>query len=206
MKRRTLRTAAAILALVALEAVAEDDEWALAKSEDGIEVYTRDVEGFDVREFRASAVVPAPLSAVIAWWRDPTTYTRWINRCSEARLIEVESGENANYMKFNFPFPASDRDVVVRARTIEMSATRVVFEGSNVDGLVPEVSGLVRIAMLRSRWEFSARGDAVTEVVYRQHMDAGGSLPAFILNRAAVDSPFQTLRGLIRFAEANRSR
>ena len=163
------------------------------------------VGGSASREFRASAVVPAPLAEVVAWWRDPSTYTRWINRCAEARRIEVDTGANANYLKFDFPFPASDRDVVVRARKVEESANRVVFEGRNVDGLVPEVSGVVRIAMLRSRWEFRARGDAATEVVYRQHMDAGGRLPAFILKRAAVDSPFQTLRGLIRYAEANRS-
>ena len=205
MKRRTLRAAAAIFTLLALEAAAEEDDWALAKREDGVEVYTRDVEGSASREFRASAVVPAPLAAVVAWWRDPSTYTRWINRCAEARRIEVDTGANANYLKFDFPFPASDRDVVVRAQKVEESANRVVFEGRNVDGLVPEVSGVVRIVMLRSRWEFRARGDAATEVVYRQHMDAGGRLPAFILKRAAVDSPFQTLRGLIRYAEANRS-
>ncbi len=205
MKRRTLRAAAAIFTLLALEAAAEEDDWALAKREDGVEVYTRDVEGSASREFRASAVVPAPLATVVGWWRDPSTYTRWINRCAEARRIEVDTGANANYLKFDFPFPASDRDVVVRAQKVEESANRVVFEGRNVDGLVPEVSGVVRIVMLRSRWEFRARGDAATEVVYRQHMDAGGRLPAFILKRAAVDSPFQTLRGLIRYAEANHS-
>ena len=37
-------------------------------------------------------------------------------------------------------------------------------------------------------------------------MDAGGRLPAFILNRAAVDNPYKTLRGLARYAEANRAR
>ncbi len=177
MTRRTLGAVAAILALLALEAGAEEDGWELAKSKEGIEVYTRDVEGFEVREFRARAVVPAPMAAVVGWWRDPTTYTRWINRCAEARRIEVESGDNANYLKFDFPFPASDRDVVVRARTVESSTKRMVFEGGNVEGLLPETSGVVRVVMLRIRWEFSSQGDAASVVVYQLHMDAGGSLP-----------------------------
>ena len=205
MRRRILRAAAVAFALLAIEAGAEEDGWALAKSEEGIEVYTRDVAESAYKEFRATALVPAPLAEVVAWWRDPSTYTQWINRCSEARRIEDASGASANYLKFDFPFPVSDRDVVMRGRRVEESAKRVVFEGSNVAGLVPEVSGVVRIAMMRSRWEFRAAGDTATEVVYRQHMDAGGRLPAFALNHASVDNPFRTLRGLIRYAEANRS-
>jgi hypothetical protein len=183
-----------------------DEDWALATSEDGVEVYTRDVTGSALKEFQATAVVPAPLTQVVAWWRDPTTYTRWIYRCVEARRVEGVAGDWGNYLKFDFPFPASDRDVVLRARLLEESASAVVYEGGNADGLVAPVEGLVRIPSLRSRWEFRAQGGSATAVVYRQHMDAGGRLPAFILNQAAVDSPLGTLRGLVRYAEANRSR
>jgi hypothetical protein len=60
--------------------------------------------------------------------------------------------------------------------------------------------------MMRGRWEFTPQGDEATRIVYRQHMDAGGRLPAFILNRAAVDNPIGTLSGLARFAEVQRAR
>ncbi len=206
MTRRTELASAALLFLLALPATAEEDDWALAKSEDGVEVYTRSVPGSEVKEFRASAVVPAPLDEVVGWWQDPTTYTEWIDRCAEAHRVEDASGVAANYMKFDFPFPASDRDVVVRAKLLGESDGKKVFEGSNVDGVVPERGGVVRIAKLRSRWEFRAQGEAATQVAYQQHMDPSGMLPAFILNRAAVDNPMNTLRGLIRYAEANRSR
>ena len=109
-------------------------------------------------------------------------------------------------MKFDFPFPASNRDVVLRGQTLEETPQVVVVEVRNVDGLVDETPGVVRIPMIHSRWEFRSRGDAETEVVYRQHMDAGGRLPAFILNRASVDNPYATLRGLARYAEKHRSR
>jgi hypothetical protein len=197
---RLVAAAMTVGILFAPEARAGDEEWALARSEDGVEVYTRDVGGSALKEFRATAVVPAPLAQVVAWWRDPTTYTRWIYRCVEARRVEGAAGAWGNYLKFDFPFPASDRDVVLRARLLEESAGSVVYEGGNVDGLVPPVTDLVRIPSVRSRWEFRAQGEGATAVVYRQHMDAGGSLPAFILNQAAVDSPFGTLRGLARYA------
>ncbi len=196
---------AALVALLPLGASAEADGWVLARRADGVEVYLRDVEGSALKEFRASAVVPAPLAAVVGWWRDPTTYTQWINRCVEARRVEVDSGATANYLRFDFPFPVSDRDVVIGAKTLQDSPKQAVFEGRNVDGLVPEVSRLVRIPMLSSRWEFHADGDGATRVLYQQRMDAGGRLPAFLMKRAAVDNPFRTLLGLIRYAEANHS-
>lgn len=198
---------AALALLLVAPAAAEEAEaeegWALAKSEDGVEVYTREVPASAYREFRATATVPAPLAEVVRWWRDPSTYTDWIEDCVGARRVETPS---THYLKFDFPFPASDRDVVLRATLVEETPTLVVYASENVDGLVRAVSGLVRIQMLKSRWEFRARDEGTTAVVYRQHMDAGGRLPAFILNRAAVENPLGTLRGLVRYAEANRAR
>ena len=52
---------------------------------------------------------------------------------------------------------------------------------------------------MRGRWQFDSHPDG-TEVVYQQHMDAGGSLPAFIVNRATVDNPIGTLAGLSAYA------
>ncbi len=107
----------------------------IAKREDGIEVYTRDVADSAFKEFRATALVPAPLAEVVAWWRDPSTYTQWINRCAEARRIEVDSGASANYLKFDFPFPVSDRDVVIRARKVEESPKRAPPSTRNRSGV-----------------------------------------------------------------------
>ena len=205
MTRPRRWASAALLFLLALPATAEEDDWTLAKREDGVEVYTRSVPNFAVKEFRASAVIPAPMDEVIGWWQDPTTYTEWLDRCAEARRVEDASGVGANYLKFDFPFPASDRDVVLRATLVEESDGTKVFEGSNVDGVVPEQEDAVRISMVRSRWEFRAQGETATQVAYQQHMDPSGMLPAFILNRAAVDNPVNTLRGLIRYAETNSS-
>ena len=110
--------------------------------------------------------------------------------------METGQGVGANYLRFDFPFPASDRDVVLRARTQVETENEVIFDVENVDGLVPETSGVVRIPLLVARWEFRSHGDGATEVVYRQRMEAGGRLPAFIVNRSSVDSPYGTLVGL----------
>jgi hypothetical protein len=180
--------------------------WQHARTEAGVEVYTREVPGSIFKEFRATGVVPAPIAQVVAWWQDSSTFPSWIDSCVEAHPVEAGEGVKASYLRFDFPFPASDRDVVLRAVEVELGPERVIMESRNTDGVVPEVDGLVRIAMMLGRWEFTPQGDDSTRIIYRQHMDAGGSLPAFILNRAAVDNPIGTLSGLARFAESQRNR
>ena len=208
---RLLRAAVCLplLALaLALAPAAQGDEdgWTLAKNEDGVEIYTREVAGSVFKEFRGTARVPAPLAVVVDWYQDPSTYTEWIDRCAEARRVESSPGATANYLRFDFPFPATDRDVVLRGTPSVTSPTERVFEVENVDGSVPETSGVVRVPMVRSRWVFRSHGDDATDVIYSQHMDAGGKLPAFLVNRAAVDNPHNTLRGLARYAARNYTR
>lgn len=195
---------ALLVALTSTPVAGEENGWEHARTKAGVEVHTRAVPGSIFKEFRATGVVPAPMAQVVAWWQDPTTFTQWIDSCVEARI--VGEGVRASYLKFDFPFPASDRDVVLRAVEIESTPDRVVMESRSMDGLVPEVEGLVRIPMMIGRWEFRARDERSTAITYRQHMDAGGRLPAFVLNRAAVDNPIGTLSGLARYAESQNAR
>lgn len=202
----TLRCFAATALLLAASGVQAEDDWTLAKSEDGVEIYTREVPGSVFKEFRATVQIPAPLARVVEWYQDPSTYPEWIDRCAEARRVETAGGAPANYLRFDFPFPATDRDVVLRGQPSVQTPTEVVFDVTNVDGAAPETPGVVRIPMIRGRWEFRSHGDDATDVIYSQHMDAGGRLPAFIVNRASVDSPYGTLSGLARYAARNHSR
>ena len=202
----TLRCFAATALLLAASGVQAEDDWTLAKSKDGVEIYTREVPGSVFKEFRATVQIPAPLARVVEWYQDPSTYPEWIDRCAEARRVETAAGGPANYVRFDFPFPATDRDVVLRGQPSVQTPTKVVFEVTNIDGAVPETPGVVRIPMIRGRWEFRSHGDDATDVIYSQHMDAGGKLPAVLVNRAAVDNPYNPLRGLARYAARNYTR
>jgi hypothetical protein len=173
-----------LVALTPTPVAGEEDDWKHARTKAGVAVHTRAVPGSIFKEFRATGVVPAPMARVVAWWHDPTTFTQWIDSCVEARSVDAGEGVRASYLKFDLPFPASDRDVVLRAVEIESTPDRVVMESRSTDGVVPEVDGLVRIPMMIGRWEFRARDERSTAITYRQHMDAGGRIPAFVLNRA----------------------
>lgn len=198
-----IRLALVLLAVgLSHPAVADDEGWEHARSAGGVQVFTREVPGSAFREFRATHTIPASMREVVAWWHDPATFTRWIDSCVEAHRVDAGEGIDASYLKFDFPFPASDRDVVLRSVEIERGPEHIVLESQSLDGVFPAAKGLVRMPRLRGRWEFRALDDATTAVVYRQHMDAGGRLPGFIVNRVTVDNPIGTLLGLARFAES----
>ena len=66
-------------------------EWKVAKTGDGIEVSTRVVPGWGIKEFRAITRVHARLSSVVAVLEDVDAYPQWFADCREARthLINI---------------------------------------------------------------------------------------------------------------------
>jgi hypothetical protein len=83
-----------ILAVVALLAAmfpspawAADQEWSLDKDKDGIEVYTRPVEGSGIKEFKGVADVDADIENILSLLRDSDRFKTWFPNTSESKLL-----------------------------------------------------------------------------------------------------------------------
>ena len=57
--------------------------WELAKQGEGIEVYTRPVEGMDAKEFLGVADVDAPVDVVLEVFRDVPSFPGWYGFCRD---------------------------------------------------------------------------------------------------------------------------
>ncbi len=187
-----------VLPASAEESEMEDDGWQLARSDERVKVYTRPVEGSPIREFQAQITLEAPLERVTTLYKNTESYPDWVANCVDSR--RVKDPRNASrrqaWLRFDMPFPAGDRDVVLRRETKRESPEDTLYHTNSVDGLVPPTEDVVRMPFLRSRWHFEALAPDRTRVTYRQHSDPGGSLPGFLVNWVAVDIPFETLHGL----------
>ena len=61
--------------------------------------------------------------------------------------------------------------------------------------LVPEEENLVRMEGYGS-WKVSDMGEGKLEITFQMQIDPGGSIPAWMANMFAGDTPYQTLTGL----------
>jgi hypothetical protein len=182
-------------------------QWSLVRDGDGIRVFTRDVAGSDMDEFKAVTVLPARIEVVSEIMRDGTAYVKWMADCIEARIVSSAGPDTLFiYHATNAPWPVTDRDVVVKTR-VERDYSRGVFTAhlDSVDnGLVPRRPDRVRMTKLKGRFDLRVIDRERTEVTYTVLADPAGSIPASVTNYFARNNPYTTLRGLGRMVKLEK--
>jgi hypothetical protein len=205
MKRSTqLLTAIVIASSTPLVARADtpksDGAWQFVKQSDGIVVERRVVAGSNLKEFRGSAVVQAPVAAILAVFSDVPRATEWMDSCNGSRTVDdVSDREKVVYNRTHAPWPVSDRDAVLHNIVhFDEAERRVELQFWSVESdKAPPVKGVVRMPFLRGHWKLwpSADGQS-TRVEYQVHANPGGALPEWLVNYVSRDLPFKTIEGL----------
>ncbi len=174
--------------------------WEHVRTDEGITVHRRRVEGFDLHEFRGRGVIDAPMSKVLGVLSDSGRRPMWMERCIRAWNVEkISETSQVEYNRTKGTWPVSDRDVVVVGRTsfdVARREVRIDFRNTT-SAKVPEQDGAVRIPYLRGHWILQPRsGGRATFIEYQAHADPAGSIPTFIVNLVSRTLPYKTLVGL----------
>lgn len=188
--------------------------WEHVRTDDGIVVHRRKVDGFDLHEFRGRGVIEAPIERVLGVLSDAPRRVEWMERCVQsyavARLSETSQVE---YNRTSGTWPVKDRDVVVMGETyfdVDKREVRVTFRNATSHA-VPRQDGAVRIPYLRGHWILRPTdGGRSTWVEYQAHADPAGSIPTFIVNLVSKTLPYKTLLklrdqvGRVRYPDLER--
>ncbi len=178
-------------------------KWKKVKSKNGITVFTREVEGSDLDEFKGVSTIDADIEVVGRVIADVPSLKDWLHNCAVSKLISRSGNKTILYQETNAPWPVSNRDVVIESVTTK-SPDKVVRRLRNVKhSAVPVKKGKVRIPKLRGSWTLTRKGDK-THVVYQLLTDPGGSLPTAMANKATKDLPFHTIEGLKKMVKLDK--
>ena len=170
--------------------------WQLRTSKEGISVYTRKVENSPILEFKATLILDAPLTTIIPLFEDVNKLTSWYYQCTSSELIKDEDEHNkVLYIVLHLPWPVAQRDSIFR-RTKSSNNTNgsISYSIQALPDLLPVKKGKIRVLMINSLWRFTPLAEGKTEISFSQHSDPGGSIPAFLVNEEAVDTPFESLK------------
>lgn len=186
------------LSVFSVEAAGEEADWELKRDRDGIQVYTRPVEGSPYRAVRSTMVVDSSLSAIVGLIHDTDACPKWADLCAESRVIEqVSDTEMYIYTLNDVPWPVSDRDATSHVvwqqdpQSLAVSMAAVL-----VSDIEPKRKRTVRLAEGTTGWLFTPVGDGKVEIVSSAHLEPGGAIPGWLSNRLLVDSPFTTMDGM----------
>jgi hypothetical protein len=173
--------------------------WDQVVEKDGIVVHEMKVAGRTMPVFRGRTAIDASPTEILAVLQDTRRHIEWRPNCAQTHVVEeVGPTERFVYSRSDAPWPAADRDVVLR------SSFTIVVPGKHIESKfeaarhpsAPVVDGVVRITHLRGHYKLVALDNGSTSVEYQVDADPGGSVPTWMAVRESRQVPFDTLRNL----------
>lgn len=168
--------------------------WVLQKNENGILVYTRTLEGSQIKEVRVVNKVKSSLAGMVALLFDTKNYPNWIYACTESHAIKVVSQQEIyNYQVTDFPWPVSDRDLVCNFKVSQDSITKVVsFIKTGIPEYLPEKTPYVRIRDFQSKYRLVPLSHDSITVELEMRVNPGGEIPTWLINSNIVMAPYKS--------------
>lgn len=181
----------------------ETESWKLAKDKDSILIYTRQMNGMKIKEFKAYTTINTTVDKLVAVLQDVDNYDKWtMNVKNSALLKKISDDETYIYSEADIPWPFSNRDIISHIN-IYWSQTRdtatLVIDG--IPDYLPEKKGIIRIPISKGAWHIYQVAEENVAIEYSYAADPGGSIPAWIVNLFIVDGPYKTLLRLKTYIE-----
>ena len=198
--------AATLTVAGAIHADDVEHPWELKRDRDGIQVYTRKVEGSKFKAVRAVMEVEASLNQLVGLVQDTTACPDWASLCKEARVVERLSDTDMYVHTLNdLPWPVTNRDAVAHVRwSQDPESLAVTMLATATPDKVPTRRGSVRIKYAETSWTFSPAPGGRVQVESLAHIDPAGGVPAWLTNRLLVDSPWDTMRDMRKIVNDGR--
>lgn len=180
--------------------------WELEHDDDGIKVYTQDMENSSFKAFRGEVYIQSSLHNIIAHHMNIESMKLWLQDCSESEIVQkISDREFYVYQRTSAPWPVSDRDYVVHSQVSQdpnTYAVTVTFEASS--SISKSHEDCVPITRLSGFWRYTPKKEGRVFVEYETHADPAGDLPSWLANSFVVDQPLGTLEKMRERVENNQ--
>jgi len=168
--------------------------WELVKEQEGISVYTKDVEDSPLKAFRAVTTVDSTLTALVALLEDTQAGPDWLYSCLSLKRVHSDSPTQAyNYTINDLPWPVQDRDAIIYSELKQDPQTQTVrITMKGLPHYLPEKNDYVRVPYLTGEWAIVPIKNQTMEISYTAHIEPGGNIPDWLVNTLLVDTPLKT--------------
>jgi hypothetical protein len=179
----------------------QESEWELKKDEAGIKIFTREVEGTNIKEFKASTIINASSETLYNIILDVENYPKWIEDVGYAEKLHHIDGQIGMYYQLKLPWPIKDRDMAMVSNINLRDNNSILFDLEGKTSLKDEDKDFIRITEINGEWSINPIDKNKSEVTYRFLADPEGFLPAWVVNIFIVDGPFKTLQNLEEYSK-----
>lgn len=172
--------------------------WKLHSEKDGVKIYTQPVSNSAFKAVRAVGTIETTLSRLSFVLMDVKTTKEWVYSTEICTLLkQMTPGDLIYYSEVDLPWPANNRDFIIRITLTQDPLTKVVtIVAENKPQYVLKKKGVVRIQRSSGLWHLTPMANGLVEVEYTLQVDPGGLIPAWLVNMVASTGPYQSFIGL----------
>lgn len=180
--------------------IKKNEKWKLVKNKNGVKAYTREVENSDIKQVKVITVIKSTLTAPVAIVRDVKSHTKWIYRCKTAKILKtVAENDHYYYNESIAPWPVKNRDIITHAVITQNKKTKIItISSTGMPDFIKKSDGIVRIQKLKAKWQFTPIKGGFVEISFTLLINLGGEIPAWIVNMAIADGPFETVLNMTK--------
>lgn len=168
--------------------------WELQRNDEQAMAYSRIDKASGLQVCRVETVMKASLNALVAMQRDAARIPQWMDGVKSSRIVQEADNYYITHTLVPSPWPVKDRDSVVRSDIRQQEDGSVLIEFASVEGVVPLQKSYERVQNVKGYWCFTPLQDGKTRVEYEVMVDPGGKLPAWLVNRFALDVPYNSIK------------
>lgn len=169
--------------------------WELKKSSNGIEIYTRKIDGSNFKEYKVQSFINAPINLILKKLISAAEYSENYDSGVSYFIREKPNGERVYYARQKMPWPLKDRDAVSTIKITRLSDSKIKITIKATTRELPEKDNVIRIGQINGHWLLEDLGDTV-KVVQQLHLDPKGNIPAILSNSLLTRGPYKAFSKL----------
>ena len=192
------------LAMVPRSNAQKNADWQFKGEQDGIRIYHQITPG--LLHIKLSTAVKAPLAGIVTLFTDVDHYSLWGYKISHSRLLHRESSaELWYYAVYDFPWPLTDRDIILRSRIEQDPHTHSIrISNTPYPAYLPENKGIERIRNTTTQWLFVPGEGGWVYVEQQISTDSAEGLPDWLVKLTADTGPRETAKAVRKILQQER--
>lgn len=186
-------------------ALCAQQDWQLAKSKNGINVYTKYYKSHGLKQLRVeSTFTGVNLHTMFAIFKDLDSTHIWTAKLNHAKsLKEYSQTDYINYFLINIPWPLRNRDAIFKVHaSFNKQDHSLQIESKAFPEFAAENDTCVRVREAHAVWRFT-QIDSGIKVQSSLYADPRG-FPGWLVNLFVTDAPYETMYRLRQFSKKNK--
>lgn len=176
----------------------------LSINKQGIKVWTQQIKDNPMMHYRAETTLNTSIENAVGLILDTDRGKTWIPYVTDIQVIDRDdaAGEFVIYIKFDFPFPLNDRDLVVKGKMSKNNKGQMIVKNTAIkDPRVPLKNNVIRITHYEGDWVLTKLSAKQVKVSTSGFADPAGSIPTSFVNTFVEQQPYQMLQRMKQYVK-----